>query len=201
MQTKSVPWILQQIQGWKSIKHLSFFNSLIKPFPDQHNYDQSSIRQEDLQYLATLPNLESLGLCRVGGPAIVRMPCLSKLKTLRLQDIPDIKLVLQELPKYQNIEEIWLVDVKIQDADLEPLTRMKNLRSLRLSRDKVDGDILVYLRQMKNLKKLSLDDYLEPAIGPQLKKIIPDVSFSCPVDDTYWQIKAGKPVADYFKDD
>jgi serine/threonine protein kinase len=198
IQVKRVPDVLEHIKGWKGIKHLSFFNSLVTPFPDQHNYDESSLEEEDLKYLKTLPNLKVLGLCRVNAAAVRELSCLPKLKSLRLQRVPDIQRLLNDLPKYDNIEELWLLNIKMENADLEPLTRMKNLKSLRLSRDKIDGNILPYLKQMKSLQKISLDDYLEPAIGPQLRAVVPDVSFSCPVQDTYWQVKAGKPVSEYF---
>ena len=198
LQTLKLPKILEHIKGWKSIKHLSLFNSLVTPFPDQHSYDESGVEEDDLKYLKTLPNLQTLGLCAVHGAAVAELPFLNKLKSLRLQRIPDVKQILRELPKYDNIEEVWLIDVKITDADLEPLTRMKNLHSLKLSRDKIDGDVLIYLNNMKALKKISLDDYLEKTIGPQLKAAGPEVSFTCPVRDTYWQVKAGKAVSEYF---
>lgn len=182
--------VLEIVRRWHRLKDLCFFNSLIKALPRyEGKYEESLVSDSFLPLLNSFENLRSLGLCGhdVSGGAIVKMPLLKKLKSIKVKRISDVYTLLRALPSFDNIEEVWLLSVDLKDKDLEPLTRMKNLRSLRITRCQLTPASLSYFQHMPMLKKLMLDRNWTDREKQRFRRTIPGCQFESVFDLRYWR--------------
>jgi len=181
--------IISKISSWKKLENLSFFNSLEKSLPKFKRWDQSDLKDENLPKLECLRKLKGLGVCsnNVTGAKVLKMPMLRRLNSLRVKNINDIEALLSGLPKFPNIQELWLVDQATTDKQLEPLTKMKKLRTLRIRRSHLTPASQTYFEQMPALKELWLDRPWTSAEKEKFKKAIPGCNFEPVLDETYWR--------------
>jgi hypothetical protein len=151
--------VIDIVKKWSNLKELCFFNVLLKAMPGFEMTDESDIKDSDLPALEQLTGLRSLGLCgtEVTGPAILAMPMLKKLETIKLKRVKNIGPLIEDLPALDNIKEVWLIGEDTTDAQIEVLTNMKNLTTLKIMRSKLTPASFKYFREMSNLKHLTLD--------------------------------------------
>ncbi len=180
---------IQRLVKWHRLKDLCFFNSLVKSLPNlEAKFDESSINDSDLPFLKPL-KLQTLGLCgpKVNGAAILKMPMLSQLESLKVKRINGVQTLIKALPKYGNIKEVWLLSQGTTDADLEPLTRMKNLQSLRIRRSQLTPASVRYFKKMPALKHLYLDRPWGDEEKTEFKKAIPYCQFETVLNRQFWR--------------
>jgi len=183
------------MQKWSRLKDLSFFNSITKCLPSyEHKIEDSPLTDAMLPSLNSFSNLRSLGVAGDGitGPAVAKMSLLKKLKTLKIKRIKNVQPLLEALPRFDNIEELWLMSLYLKDSDLEPLTRMKNLRSLRITRSQLTPASLEYFRRMPALKKLKLDRSWSKEDTERFKHAFPGYEFETVFDFHFWKLAPGK---------
>jgi len=190
--TRRPDLLMQEAKDWTRLRELSFFNSLLKAMPAFEVFDQSNITNDQLPYLERFKTLKSLGLCgpNITGRAILEMPILKRLETIKVKRIKDIQPLIETLPVLHNINEVWLVDQGITDDQVEILSNMTWLTRLRILRSKLTPDSFYYFKQMSGLKQLVLDrnawseaDKLK--FKTELKGCV--CTFEPITDSTYWQ--------------
>jgi hypothetical protein len=157
--TDHVSYVIQQIKNWSRLKELCFFNVLLKAMPGFEMTDESDLKDSDLPALEQLTGLRSLGICGPGvtGRAILAMPMLKKLETIKLKRVKDIDPLLEALPALDNIKEVWLIGQGTTDQQVETLSNMKNLTTLKIMRSNLTPASLKCFREMSALKHLTLD--------------------------------------------
>ena len=115
-----------------------------------------------------------------------------KLKTLKIKRIKNVQPLLAVLPRFDNIEELWLMSLYLKDSDLEPLTHMKNLQSLRITRSQLTPASLEYFKRMPALKKLKLDRSWSKEDTERFKQAFPGYEFETVFDFHFWKLAPGK---------
>ena len=183
------------LRKWRRLRDLSFFNSITKCLPDfEHKIEDSPLTDAMLPLLNSFSNLRSLGVAGddISGPAVARMPLLKTLKTLKIKRIKNVQPLLEALPRFDNIEELWLMSLGLKDSDLEPLTRMKNLKSLRITRSQLTAASFEYFKRMPALKKLKLDRTWSKEDTERFKQAFPGYEFEPVFDFHFWKLAPGK---------
>ncbi|MBS1989647.1 MAG: hypothetical protein JSS86_24665 [Cyanobacteria bacterium SZAS LIN-2] len=185
--------VLAEIKDWTRLRELSFFNSLLKSLPALEIFDESIIADGQLPDLERFAGLRSLGLCGhdITGRAIVAMPLLKRLEVLKVKRIKDVDTLIQFLPAFPNIKELWLVDQGITDEQVDTLSNMPALETLHITRSFLTPASLAYFRQMPGLKHLILDRNGWSAADKQ--KFQTGLSgclceFEPMIDTTFWQV-------------
>ena len=183
---------LKRITKWTRLRELSLFNPLIKAPPSLQSFDESPFTDADLPKLNQFTHLRSLGLAGddITGPAVLKIPFLKNLNTLKLKRIVNFAPVLAALPTMDNIEQLWLGNLILQDEQLENITRMKNLNSLTIMVSKLTPDSVRYFQRMKNLRFLHLDTHWTTDQVNAFKAALPDCScqFEPRVDHKFWDL-------------
>jgi len=188
LQMVNIPSVIRNISHWKKLDNLSFINTLQKSLPKYRSFDESSIEDSDLPSLEQFKHLRTLGLCHlVSGPAILKMPLLHRLDTLKLKETINLSPLLKGLGNYSNIKELWLISCKIGDKDLKYLAAMKNLSTLRLRRSQLTPASAGEFQKFKALKHLILDRPWTAAEKEIFKKKVPSVEFESVLDRSYWE--------------
>ena len=189
--TRKSDTLMHEIKGWTRLRELSFFNSLLKALPALEAFDESLIKDEQLPVLEHFANLRSLGLCGplVSGRAVVEMPLLKRLDTLKLKRISGIEPLLEVLPVLPNIKELWLIDQGTTDDQVEILSNMQGLTKLHILKSKLSPDSFKTFSHMPALKQLVLDrnnwsDADKRKFQNELKGCV--CTFEPIVDSTYW---------------
>jgi hypothetical protein len=113
-------------------------------------------------------------------------------KTLKIKGIRDANSLIAALPQFDNIEELWLMSLKLEDNELEPLTRMKNLKSLRIKRSHLSPASLAYFKRMPALSHLRLDRSWTDAEKLEFAKVIPGYEFEPVFDPQFWNLGPGE---------
>ncbi len=183
------------LRKWRRLRDLSFFNSITKCLPTfEHKIEDSPLTDAMLPALNSFSNLRSLGVAGddISGAAVARMPLLKTLKTLKIKRIKNVQPLLEALPRFDNIEELWLMSLYINDSDLEPLTRMKNLKSLRITRSQLTPASFEYFKRMPSLKKLKLDRTWSKEDNERFKQAFPGYEFEPVFDFHFWKLAPGK---------
>ncbi|MBK7746600.1 MAG: protein kinase [Candidatus Obscuribacter sp.] len=146
--------VISYLKDWTALKHFSFFNSLIH----KEGFDESILTNEDVLKLDQLKGLKSLGLCdaKVTGEAILRLQLLKELDCLKLKNVSHQRVLLEALPQYPNIKELWLISASTTDRDIEILSNNPNIERLKLYHCALTPGCLPYLNKMHNLKSISL---------------------------------------------
>jgi serine/threonine protein kinase len=183
------------MRKWRRLRDLSFFNSITKCLPTfEHKIEDSPLTDAMLPSLNSFSNLRSLGVAGddISGPAVAKMPLLKTLKTLKIKRIKNVQPLLEALPRFDNIEELWLMSLYLKDSDLEPLTRMKNLQSLRITRSQLTPASLEYFKRMPALKKLKLDRSWSKEDTERFKQAFPGFEFEPVFDFHFWKLAPGK---------
>ncbi len=183
------------LRKWRRLRDLSFFNSITKCLPTfEHKIEDSPLTDAMLPSLNSFSNLRSLGVAgdEISGPAVARMPLLKTLKTLKIKRIKNVQPLLEALPRFENIEELWLMSLYLNDSDLEPLTRMKNLKSLRITRSQLTTGSFEYFKRMPALKKLKLDRTWSKEDTERFKQAFPGYEFEPVFDFHFWKLASGK---------
>src|SRR5208283_679229 len=108
-----VPWskpqdAIQRISKWKRLKELAFFNPLLKCPPGCELHEESRITDADLTMLNQLKGLRSVGLCGryIHSEAILAIAALPKLESIKLKSVDNIKTILPNLCKRDNLREL-----------------------------------------------------------------------------------------------
>jgi len=180
---------LSRIKSWTRLKDLVFFNSLTKALPrHESDYDETRITDKDLPSLESF-KLRTLGLCgsKITGSAIIKMPMIHTLQSLKVKRISDLNSLMHALPGLDNLKEIWLLAQNTRDEDLEPLTKMKNLESLRIRRSQLTPDSVQYFLRMPALKHLCLDRNWTDAEKKEFQNKIPFCQFESVTNEDFWQ--------------
>jgi len=195
MPTRRPDLLMYETKDWTRLRELSFFNSLLKAMPAFEVFDQSNITDDQLGYLDRFKSLKSLGLCgpNITGRAILEMPLLKRLETIKVKRIKDIQPLIEALPVLPNIKEVWLVDQGITDEQVEILSNMTSLTRLHIRRSKLTPNSLSYFKQMPGLKQLVLDrnswsEADKQKFKTELKGCV--CTFEPITDSTYWQAVA-----------
>jgi len=180
---------LEQMKSWKRLKHLWLFDSLTRPVPGFSRYDQSRIKDSNLDQIDSIKGLTSLGLCgpEITSAKLCSMSTLHSVSELALKEIDDMGPVLKLLPQLDNVKKLWLNSCKITDADLEALTKMKNLHSLRITRTPLTTASQCCFQRMKGLESLTLDRNWTQDEKIQFKAALPFTHFQSVLDTTYWK--------------
>jgi serine/threonine protein kinase len=191
LKVNDVPKAIAELKKWRRLKDLSFFNGITKCLPTYENrIEDSPLTDAMLPSLAGFTNLRSLGVAgaHVSGPAVAKMPLLSKLQTLKVKGIKNVQPLLETLPRFDNIEELWLMSLALEDRDLEPLTRMKNLKSLRITRSQLTPASIEYFKRMPSLVKLKLDRSWSKEDIERFKQALPGYEFESVFDFRFWKL-------------
>lgn len=186
---------IASLRKWRRLRDLSFFNSITKCLPGfEHKIEDSPLTDAMLPSLNSFSNLHSLGVAGddISGPAVARMPLLRTLKILKVKRIKNVQPLLEALPRFDNIEELWLMSLYLNDSDLEPLTRMKNLKSLRITRSQLTPGSFEYFKRMPALKKLKLDRTWSKEDTERFKQAFPGYEFEPVFDFHFWKLAPGK---------
>jgi len=193
LQLKKPDQAIGIIKHWNSLKHLSFFNPLLKPLPMFENYDESNLTDQSLDEIDKIKGLEMLGLAggETSGAKVAAMAQLHQVSSLRLKRVRDIDLVLDKIATLDNLKEIWLVRQDLTDAQLQKLVPMKNLQSLCIRRSKLTPASWKIFQQMQNLKELTLDCNWSEDERNRFRQTIPFVKFESILDATYWTVMVG----------
>lgn len=186
---------LYQIDKFRNLEELCLFNPYVKMAPGQDVYDECSIEDSDLVRLNEYKKLRSLGLSGTDltCAAILRLPILNQLETIKLKRIDErhIHDLLNALPRYTRLKEVWLIGENLSDGHLAPLTKMANLETLHIERANLTNQSLYYFARMKHLKHLYVDDKFTGPARAQLLKLVPDTHFVPVLDYTYWKLHPG----------
>jgi hypothetical protein len=112
--------------------------------------DRDALGDEDLQKIASLPEVLSLSISNGGNASnagleeLARLPKLQRLKLVNFSNVTDSGLaVLGRLPDLRKLELTNLP--KITDAGLEHLAQLDNLQELSISSCKIDGSGLQHV--------------------------------------------------------
>jgi hypothetical protein len=202
--THKTVYLREVLKTWKNLESLSFFNSLTKVMPGHDVYDESKMDMDDLKITSELPRLTTLGVCgrRINGEALMRLPVMTRLKALRVKRISNYEALLTVLPRFANLQEIWLLTLPVTDEQLEPLTHMPALESLNISRAAITPASIAAFARMPRLKNLRLNVNWSTAQMAELRRKLPACRciLERPVITEYWQTVKKVPVAEYFKD-
>ncbi|MDP3508703.1 MAG: serine/threonine-protein kinase [Candidatus Melainabacteria bacterium] len=158
--------VIQRLQNWKKLEHLSFFNSVER----EKGIDCSTLLKEHIPYIDTLTNLRTLGLCgelRVGPPDkgeeltgqdICRLTLLSTLQGLMLQEVRNVRPLLREINRHPNLKELTLVNLDINNEDIAILSANNNINKMTIFNcPGVTVDSIPAFARMKGLKRLIID--------------------------------------------
>lgn len=158
--------VIQRLQNWKKLEHLSFFNSVER----EKGIDCSTLLKEHIPYIDTLTNLRTLGLCgelRVGppdkgeeltGPDICRLTLLSTLQGLMLQEVRNVRPLLREINRHPNIKELTLVNLDITNDDIAILSANNNIEKITIFKcPSVTVESIPAFVRMKGLQRLIID--------------------------------------------
>lgn len=138
--TYKVPEVIQRLQNWTKLEHLSFFNSLER----EKGFDCSLVLKEHISYIDTLSHLKFLGLCgqlRIGkpdkgeeltGPDICQLQLLSTLEGLALQEVRDVRPLLKKINLSPNIKTLKLINLDLNLDDINIISKNKNLESITI---------------------------------------------------------------------
>jgi Leucine-rich repeat (LRR) protein len=185
---------MSRIAKWRRLRELCFFNPLLKAPPEVERLDESPVEDTDLASINNFTQLRSLGLCgrSLTARAIIKMPLLHKLDTLKLKSIEDVGEILQVLPELRNLKELWLVHDHLKDRDLAPLTLSNNISTLRIRRNHLTPSSVTYFSKMSNLKNLVLDGNWSREQRDTFKAALPrcHVEFEPSSDLSYWHVMA-----------
>lgn len=169
--TNDVPQVIASLEGARGLTHLSFFNSLER----SPGFDESVLLKEHVPLLNSLQGITSLGLCGqlyVGEPVhgeeftgkdVVGLTLLQHLDTLALQEIKDVRIVLQALEPLE-IRKLTLVRCRLTDADVRLISRCRSLEEVTLfQNDQLSTRTAESFLAMPRLRRLTMDnDWAEP---------------------------------------
>lgn len=167
--------IISYLKDWTALKHLSFFNSLVH----HEGFDESTISNDDVLKLDQLKGLESIGICdpKVTGEAILRLRLLKEINCLKLKNISNQRVVLEALPQYPNIQELWLINPITTDEDIEILSKNPNIQRLKLYRCSLSPACIQSLARMPGLKSISLSCKWPAEFKNTAKESLPNCQF------------------------
>lgn len=158
--------VIQRLQSWTKLEHLSFFNSVER----EKGIDCSTLLKEHIPYIDTLTQLRTLGLCgelRIGppekgeeltGPDICNLRLLSKLEGLMLQEVRNVRPLIKEINRHPNLKELTLVNLDVTNADIALLSTNQNIEKITIFNcPGVTADSIPAFTSMKALKRLVID--------------------------------------------
>ncbi|MFA6208257.1 MAG: serine/threonine-protein kinase [Candidatus Obscuribacterales bacterium] len=158
--------VIQRLQNWTKLEHLSFFNSVER----EKGIDCSTLLKEHIPYIDTLTHLRTLGLCgelRVGppdkgeeltGPDICNLRLLSTLEGLMLQEVRDVRPLLREINRHPNLKELTLVNLDITNDDIAILSTNNNIEKITIFNcPSVTVESIPAFARMKGLQRLIID--------------------------------------------
>ena len=158
--------VLPKLLQWKSLKHLSLFNSIERI----EGIDCSTLARQDLPLLDKFTNLKTLGLCgelitgalkgdqELVGQNIVGMKLLTTIDNLMLKEIRYIEPLIADLYCHPNLKELTLDTLDITDEDIEALSKSQSLEKITIFHcPKITEKSAVSFSKMKNLKQLHMD--------------------------------------------
>jgi len=126
--------------------------------PSEFRTSQLEITHDGLQFLAGMPNLETLEIrnCPINGPGLAAIRSCHLLKRLLLINCGITDESLANLENLLVVEDLWLEENCITDSGLVHLKRLTKLWRLGLSKNNIVGSGLPHLRDCKNLRDLCL---------------------------------------------
>ncbi len=174
--------ILPKLMQWKSLKHLSLFNTIERV----EGIDCSKISRQDLLLVDKFTGLTTLGLCgqlktldfegeqELVGASIMGMKVLNTLNHLMLKEIRSMEPLIADLYRHPNLKELTLDTLNITDKDIEALSKAQSLERITIFHcPKMTEKSAVSFSKMKNLKQLRMDpswpDDAKKRFGSQVK--------------------------------
>jgi serine/threonine protein kinase len=164
--TAKVPEVIQRLQNWTKLEHLSFFNSIER----ENGIDCSTLLKEHIPYIDTLSQLRTLGLCgelrqnrpdkgeELTGPDICTLSLLSTIEGLMLQEVRDVRPLLKEINRHHNLKELTLVNLDIDNVDMNILASNQTIEKLTIFKcGGVTPAAIPAFTRMKALKRLVID--------------------------------------------
>lgn len=177
--------VLPKLMKWKSLKHLSLFNSIERT----DGIDCSTVTRQDIALLDKFTGLTTLGICgelktealkgdqELVGASIVGMQSLNTLNHLMLKEIRYIEPLIADLYCHPNLKELTLDTLDITDKDIEALSKAQSLERITIFHcPKITEKSAVSFCKMKNLKQLKMDpswsEQVKERFGSQVKSVV-----------------------------
>lgn len=174
--------VLPKLMQWKSLKHLSLFNSIER----YEGIDCSKISRQDLLLVDKFTGLTTLGLCgqlktldfkgdqELVGASVVGMQLLNTLNHLMLKEIRSMEPLIADLYRHPNLKELTLDTLDITDKDIEALSKAQSLEKITIFHcPNITEKSAASFARMKNLKQLRMDpswtDEVKKRFGSQVK--------------------------------
>ena len=127
--------------------------------PKDLNLMGSHLTSEGLKKsLRKVPELENLTMAylQLSGFAVKDIAFLTRLKSLRLEDMPLDDSSLEGIEKFQRLESLDLSGTGLTNSTLSRIARLDNLQCLHLSNCRINDTGLAQLRSLKRLRQLDI---------------------------------------------
>lgn len=167
-----VPATIASVKGDKALKRFSLFNSVERA----DGIDCSPVMKEHLPLLDELSQLTSLGISgelytgkqksgtEITGADIASMHLLNSLEELSLQEVRDIRPLLEELSHHPNIKKLSLIRLDLTDADIAVLSRNRYLEEITIFKNPgITPASAASFSRMPALRSLHMDNAWLPA--------------------------------------
>lgn len=118
-------------------------------------------RDEDLQILADLPDVQALQLgmsSRLTDATLAQLPASKKLLAIHMGGTMISDRGARELSKFPNLRSLWLGHTRISDEGLETIGQLKSLTSLSLENTAITDAGMRHLRGLTQLDDLTLSN-------------------------------------------
>jgi internalin A len=143
------------------------------------NLSESDVRDEELQALPSLPDLEELYLChtKITEKGLSHLSGAKKLRLINLASTKTSKRGLGCLKNLPGLEELGLTDTGINDEGLLYVAELSQLRILGLTSNEITDLGLMRLSKLPKLEKLILTDTFVTDAGIRhFRQLRPDVT-------------------------
>jgi RNA polymerase sigma factor (sigma-70 family) len=162
---------MKEVRGLKSLERLRARPEIqagVKDLAELKNLrelDLEGFEEEGLADLRELKHLRVLRLTpwRATGKGLKELGELKELRRLELAfvyGVPNeerhVEAILQAWSELPHLEELVVLEARVDDAGLRQIARFKSLRMLRLANNKVTDAGLAELKSLKSLRRLSL---------------------------------------------
>lgn len=137
------------------------------------------IKNQGLQYLSYFPSIETLNI--IGGRQLLYFPKTDELKELKVVHINQQShpTELKGIANHQTLTRLYIGDFTfgkpIQLTGLDEIVKLNNLEELFLSNVRLDFEELYKLRTIRSLKKLTLNQRYRFEEFAELSVLLPNL--------------------------